>query len=220
MLSEKQKEIYNLYLKALAYGANRPYKKREDFSTFKNEENALYLARLEAFFEKFPQLYREEFFLAPYKLYDEKKQYYTLKFYASHKGLTTCLAYFKTLQESDPDAQLDYVKESIRFIANFCIEKNIPLEMYSTFKSVAQPDFLLHLKDHKVSFYAIFGITGLYYELLNLPEDEFELYFGEDLDITELMQRYHSSRVVKPFLVERVPKVSQYIRNNLKQVAC
>ena len=215
MLTDKQKDIYNLYIQAIAYGAQRPYKKREDFSTFKNEENAIYLAKLELFFNNFPHLCNVDFFTAPYKLYAGERTYYTLKFYAGHKGLTTCLAYLKTVRDSDPDDQLDYIKESIRFISKFCIDNKISLDMYVSHKSVAQPDYLIHLKTHKISFYVIFAVPNMYYSLLNLPEDEFELYFGTDIDIDALMVRYNSSKITKNFLNERVPLVATHIRKCL-----
>jgi hypothetical protein len=129
--------------------------------------------------------------------------------------LNTCLAYFKNLKESDPDEQLNYIKESLKFIANFCIEKKIPLNKYLDYKTVAQNDFLLHLKQHKISFYAAFAISGVYYHLLNMPYDEFGLYFGDDVDLDSMWNKFANSKIIKPYLEKNVPKIEDYIRKNL-----
>ena len=156
MITDTQKQIYNLYLRSLAEGSDRPYKVRKNFDNLKTEYIEE-LKKLEAFFIKFPHFLRYEYFQAPYKIYQDEKKYYSLKFYSGYKGMQTCLAYFKSLKESDPDGQLDYLKESLKFITNFCLEKGIQLEQYPDYKSVAQKDFLIHLKQHKVSFYAAFA---------------------------------------------------------------
>lgn len=217
MISETQKQIYNLYLRSLAEGSDRPYRVRKNFDKLKDEYK-VELEKLEKFFLKFPHLFRYEFFQAPYKIYQDENKFYSLKFY-SGKGLQTCLAYFKNLKESEPDEQLDYIKESLKFIANFCVEKNIRLDQYIGYKSVAQNDFLLHLKQHKISFYAIFAIPGVYYHLLNIPDDEFGLYFGDDLDLDGMWNRFNGSKKAKSYLEENVPKIEEWIRNNLKLVA-
>lgn len=216
MITDTQKQIYNLYLRSLAEGSDRPYKVRKNFDNLKTEYIEE-LKKLEAFFIKFPHFLRYEYFQAPYKIYQDEKKYYSLKFYSGYKGMQTCLAYFKSLKESDPDGQLDYLKESLKFITNFCLEKGIQLEQYPDYKSVAQKDFLIHLKQHKVSFYAAFAINSIYYQLVNLPSDEFELYFGPDVDLHDMYNRYQGSRKAKEWLEENVEKIEKYIKNNLKQ---
>jgi hypothetical protein len=213
-LTIKQKEIYNLYIQSLAIASNRPYKNRKNFDNLK-EDVILHLVKLETFFAKFPHLFRIEFFNAPYKIYPDAKKYYSLNFYSGHKGLTTCAAYFKTLKKSDPDDQIDYIKESLKFITEFCIEKKIPLSKYVEYKSVAQNDFLLHLKQHKVSFYVIFDIPDLYLALINLRDDEWSLYFGDDIDINDIRILYERSKVAKPLIKEKIKQISLFILNRI-----
>lgn len=215
MITETQQQIYNFYLRSLAEGSARPYKVRKNFDNIKPEYVAE-LEKLETFFNKYPHLLRYEFFVAPYKLYTDDKKFYSLKFYSSYKGMSTCIAYFKSLKESAPDEQLDYLKESLKFITNFCVEKQIELDAYPSYRSIAQYDFIIHLKQHKVSFYAIFALPNTYYCLLNLPIDEFQLYFGIDINLDDMHNRYHSSREAKKWLEENVQKIRKYITNKLK----
>lgn len=214
MISEIQKKIYNLYLKALAYGSDRPYKQRKDFSKL-SFETITELTKLEKVFEKYPHLLRFEFFQAPYKIYKDAKKYYKLSYYSGYKGLTTGIAFFKNLQESMPDNQQDFLLESFKFVANFCIEHNISLVDYHKYKSVAQHDFLNHIKQYKLSFFVAFTIPGCYYYLMNLPDDEFELYFGSNINIQELYAKFNSSSI-KEWLVEKREKIEEFINLTIK----
>ena len=213
MLTDRQKDIYNLYLKALAEVNDRPYRKRNNFSNLR-EDTKGYLSKIEHIFDQYPQFFRYEYFLAPFKLYNDKK-FVNLKYLSTYKGINTCVSYFKTLKESNPDDQLSYIKSSLKFITEFCVEQNIPLSLYCKHKSVVQNSVLIHLKQHKISFYVIFDIPNLYTTLLNMPDDEFELYFGSDINLQDIYVKYNSSKKAKDYIKKSVPKIEEYLKKNL-----
>ncbi len=210
-ISETQKKIYNFYLRAYRINNNKPYKAKKSFDDLLKKDTILIaLQRLEQFFNKFSHLLRHEFFDAPYKVYDDERKYYDLPFYASHKGLTTCVAYFNMLKEQSPDEQLDSIKDSLRFVLDFCIEKKLLLSEYPTYKSVAQNDCFKHIKDHKLSWFVVAGLNPLVSELLELPNDEFELYFGST-NLSDILKLYDRSSRAKQIVTEGLKRINAFL---------
>ena len=217
MITDFQKEIYNKWLRSYRINNNSPFKPKRKFDDITDPKKLLSLIKLEKFFAKHRHLFRNEFFDAPYKVYGDERKYYSLEYYASSKGLMSCVAYFKIINKSNPDEQMDFIKESIRFIYDFCLEKNIPLNDYSSYKSISQFDFLKHLKDHKISWYIVFCIDNLYQKLYTMDREEFELYFGSDLSLSQMYSKYMSSEQAKPFLDKKIKKIADLIIKNLKK---
>jgi hypothetical protein len=216
MITEFQKQIYNLYLKAYRINNGNPFRAKKNFDKL-SDEIKTELIKLERFFAKFPHLLTDDFFNAPYRLYEDENKFYGLKFYSSQKGLTTCVEYFKTLAASDPDQQLDYIKASLKFITEFCVEKRIPFESYTSYRSVAQLDFLKHLKEHKISWYCVTGLPSLLSIVYDLPEDEFLLYFGSDIDLFAVKQKYDNSVKTKKLFADVAPKLANFVRQKLQK---
>lgn len=217
-LTENQKKIYNLYLRAFRVNNNQPFRAKKKFSDIEDDsEKVICLQKLEKIFQKYPSFFNNFYFDAPYKIYDDEKKYYSLKFYCSTKGTGTCISYLKILQQSDPENQFEYFKDSYRFIALFCEKNKIKLEQYTKYCSVSQNDCLLHLKEHKISWFVVFSIPGFYDLLYSLPNDEFELYYGSDVDLNLLYNKYKSSHKTQEYLKDLNKKISQYLKKKLEQ---
>ena len=213
-ISEIQKKIYNLYLKSLRINNNKPFRARKDFKKLESDLITItYLKKLEDVFKKYPAFFSEAYFDAPYKLYDDEDNVYTLKFFSSQKGISTCIAYFKSLRDGDPNKQHQFLKDSFHFIAQFCLEKGLTLDRYTSYCSVSQRDCLKHLKEHKISWYSIFGIPHFYDILHSLPSEEFEMYFGGDVDIVHLHDRFISCKET----VQLVSKMKDIVVNFLQK---
>lgn len=210
-MNEQQKQIYNLYLKAYRINNNQPYRPKNNFDKFEEKEEYRYILQLDSFFYKFPHLMKSDFFNAPYKLYNDEKKFYSLQYYSSYKGLTTCIEYYKNILNSNPDEHVDFIKESLKFIANFCISHNTPLEKYCDFKSVAQNDFLKHIKEHKISWYVIFGFPNGMNILRNMPDDEFELYFGLNIHLSSVQMKYSNSVLAKNVIEKGIKKLKKFV---------
>ena len=221
MLTDIQKQIYNWYICAQRRNNGKPSRFRKDFSKFNTEKYLVPLQKIEKTFEKYPHLKRSEFFDAPFLVYRDKEQYYSLDFYASQKGLMTCISYFKLLEQQKPDEQLEYIKESLKFITNFCLEHSLLLNQYTNYKSVAQNDCLKHLKQHQISWYLVLAIPHFLRLIQSLPEDEFILYFGSEIDLNFLIASYASSKVTRQFLEKKVREldiflIKKAVENNKK----
>jgi hypothetical protein len=217
-LSENQKQIYNLYLRAFRINNNQPFRAKKDFSDVETDiEKLTSLQKIEKVFQKYPAFFNKTYFDAPYKIYSDEKKYYSLKFFGSQKGISTCIAYYKILLQSSPEEQLDYIKDSFKFVAQFCEGKKIPLELYVRHCSVSQNDCLIHLKEHKISWYSVFGIPGFFEMLNNLPKDEFELYYGSDVELNVLLNRFRSSQKTTEYVSELKRKISGYLQKRLAE---
>ena len=206
-MTDIQKKIYNLYLTTTRSEQSKPSRYRKNFDGFDQKPEYLYIQKLEQVFKQYPHLLKREFFEAPYRIYSEEKKYFDLKFFASTKGLSTCIAYLKLLDKKNPDEQFDFIKDSLRFIFKFCKDKKIKLRDYTFFKTVAQPDCLKHLKDHYISWYVIFDIPGMLSQISNLSRDDFELYFGSDKDYGQLITN-----------LNKFPEIRQFIQKAIKRI--
>lgn len=217
-MRDTQKRIYNLYLRAYRTNNNQPFKAKKKFNDIENDVEIMqYLEKLENVFKKYPAFFGDTYFNAPYIIYPDDKKFFSLKFFSSHKGITTCIAYYKMLLQTNPELQFDFFRESYRFIAEFCLEKGLALRNYVSYRSVSQNDCLRHLKEHKISWYVVFSIPNFYELLYNMPEDEFVLYYGSDLSLTELYTRYNNSQKTQKFLAEMHNKVSIFIQNSIQK---
>lgn len=215
MITDIQKNIYNWYLRAQRVNNDKPFKYRKNFDNLDKEKFYPYLLKIEKVFEKYPHLMRREFFDAPYKIYKDEKKYFGLDFFSSLRGLSTCLAYFKLLSQQQPDDQLEFLKDSLKFITVFCKDHGLMLNQYVRFKSIAQNDCLKHLKNHQISWYLVMAIPGFLHLIQTMPKDEFALYFGEDIDMNFLITAYASSKVAKPFLEKKVKEIDEFLMKKM-----
>lgn len=215
-MTAKQQEIYNFYLKAYRTNNNKPFKPKKDFSKFESKPEYLDILKLDKFFDKHPHLLNMAFFDAPYKIYTDEKKFYNLKFYASVKGFTTCIAYYKLLQNKDPDEQIDSIKESLIFIKRFCEDNKLTLDRYFKYASVAQYDFLKHIKEHKINWYVAVGMQRGIELLYGLPKDEFILYYGPDVSLSEIRSKLLSSKSAKNLISEGEKRIENHLKSFTK----
>ena len=212
MITDNQKQIYNWYISAQRRNNDKPFRYRRDFSKFNEEKYLPSLLKIENTFEKYPHLKRQEFFDAPFQVHtNDKDQYYSLESYATQKALMTCISYFKLLDQRKPDEQLEYIKESLKFVTNFCIEHNLFLHQYVHYKSVAQNDCLKHLKNHQISWYLVLALPNFLKLIQTMPDDEFSLYFGEEIDLNHLIASWASSKLTRQFLEKKVKEIDQFL---------
>lgn len=213
-----QKDIYNYYLRAYRVNNNKPFRPKKNFSDVeKNPQILNHLLKLEYVFKTYPHFLNENYFDAPYKIYKDESPFYGLDFYSSSRGISTCIAYYKYIQKSLPSEQLEYIRDSLRFIAEFCIEKRIRLNSYISYATVVRPDCLKHLKEYRISWYVVFLIPGFIDLIRDMPKDEFELYFGDSIDVNRLYINYYSDTKLQKMLKDMYLKIYYFIDNNLKK---
>jgi hypothetical protein len=216
MLSEKQKTIYNWFVRAQRINNNKPFRPRKNFDKFDEEKYLPDLIKIEKIFEKSPHLFRKEYFDAPYILHSkDKDRFLPLNYYSSIKGITACTSYFKLLQQQNPDEQLDFIRDSLKFIVEFCLKHKIGFYDYINYKTIAQKDCLKHLKQHYISWYVVLSFPGFLKLVQQMPNDEFTLYFGSDIDLNNLISRWSESIIARPYLEKKLKEMNLFVFKKL-----
>ena len=215
MISDREKKIYNLYLRASRVNRGKGFRYRQNWDGFEGSEDHNYVQNIDKTFKKFPHFFTEEFFDCPYKVFGDQKGFFNLKFYASAKAITTYVSFVGLRRNQEPDEQIEYIKDSLRFVSEFCLENKLFLKDYVDFKSVAQNDCLKHLKEHKVSWYVALHLPGFQNLLYNMPTDEFELYFGTNIDTQAFLNKLLVSKTAHRVVKKGIERVAEFLRNKL-----
>jgi hypothetical protein len=171
MISERQKNIYNSFLRASRITKNQPYKQRQNFDKLDSTKEVL-LKKLDHFFSSHTTVNYNDFFIAPYRIYDKDglaNEYFDLQFYVTRKALKCYTEFVKQREVEEPDSEdiVNGCKECCAFIYRYCNENKITLAEYKTNTSDAIPLAIQHLKEHKINFYTMHGL-----EISNLVRGE------------------------------------------------
>jgi hypothetical protein len=209
-MTDLQKQIYNCYLKYSRNG--QPWKPRKDFSDISTENENL-LARLSEFFLKFKHIKCDAFFEAPIILHPDEK-YPPLKFFISRGAIKTYNLFYKQKENSSPENQLEWIKEGLKFITNFCIENKISFEDYVFCKKGNMPTWTEHYGQHLISPYCLMEFSNL--DINKLEEDERELWCpGLAQNFSSFKYRYHNSPKTKQLLKTAIPQLKKIINQSL-----
>jgi hypothetical protein len=212
-LSDKEKSIYNCYLKFSRKG--QPFNPRKDFTDL-DDNTIVSLKKIAIFLSRYPHIRMEDYFNAPTELHPDEK-YPSLAFFTTLAATKNYTLFKKKQEDEDPEKQIDLIKESFRFIGMFCLENNIPLEKYLTHKTGYMLSWLNHYREHRINPYSLMEINGLYESLSTLPKDEVEL-FAKNLNenFVAYKNRYNSSQETKTLVKEATNKIKIFIKNNLQ----
>jgi len=206
MISEKEKYIYNLYLKSVRNGQG--WRPRKDFDDFENDKNYPFLQKLVIFFDKHINILPEEFFKAPYKLHDDER-YLSLDWYLNPAAIKMYQGYKQFLLEQGPDIEenISSIKNSIIFIRRFCNQNNIKIDDYISHKTGYIPSFILHLKNRDIIIYVLFYFNNFEKELYYIEDDVRAMMLGNNFldSLDKYRSLYYNSKVAKP-LIEKIFK--------------
>jgi len=122
LLTDLEKHLYNKHLAVSRSERNKPFKLKNSFTDVEGTDKHKFLKRISILFCKHPEINPDIFFKAPYKLYPDVA-YFGLDYFSTMRAVRAYTTYKKTLLLQDPDSQLEEVKDSLKFIANFCIER-------------------------------------------------------------------------------------------------
>jgi hypothetical protein len=203
-LTDLNKRVYNCYLKN--YRQGEPYRPRKDFSNI-NPNIATSIIKISNFLTKFPHIKCEEFFEAPSFLYPNDK-YPSLNSFTTRAALKNYAMYQKQKEDRNPDKQFEEIKNSLRFIGMYCIEKKIPLHRYLNQKSGYIYAWLDHYREHKINPYCLFELGDVFLILNGVPKDELYLFAN---NLYETLVSYHSK-------YENSPKTKEFVRDGVKKV--
>lgn len=217
-MTEQERNIYNKHLIISKALRNKPFKRRVDFTEFEQDTRYLYIKKLAIFFSKYSDIDIDVYFTAPYKLYPDTA-YFDLQYFASPRAVKTYSLYRKEQDLKNPDEQIEFIKQSLHFLASYCIEKKIQLEEYSRYKETSiEPEWMYHIQKSKISRYSLMEFSGIHDIINQTPKDEVALLLGDfGTNYTDYKYRYNCSKTLKPFLVKAHEKIKFFIDKKLAQ---
>jgi len=180
MISEFEKHIYNLHLKATKDHNKSPYKFRKDFSNI-SDTDQLTLNKLSSFFFKHKNISPEIFFKSAYKLYSDEK-FLPLSFFNTLKAIKAYTIFQKNLNSLDPDSaeQLEFTKKSLIFVFNFCKLNKINFYQYPLHSIDNFPSFLLHLKERHVNIFSLFYFDNIIQLITRIDNNRLKFMFDDE----------------------------------------
>lgn len=216
-ISEFEERIYNLYLKISRQKNNQPYKLRKNFDTL-DDSSKIYLKKLSCFFNKHEHIAIEDFFTAPFVVYSDET-FFDLQYFTTLKAVKSYTLYQKHIQNLAPDTdeQLLRIQQSIKYIINFCKENKIDITDYITFKKENIPFFVIHLKEHKVNFYTLYGFVNFEQTFKKIDSDIIKFMFDES--IYEQMRvtkvKLYGSKKAKMFVDVGLQRASEILKKTV-----
>ena len=156
MISKTEESIYNSHLYTSRSVKNKPVRLRNNFDNL-SEKDVVCLKKLSRFFSSYRNINYTDWFTAPYKVYTEDDQYFDLHFFTTRKALKCYTMYMKQRETQDPDSDetINHIKECLSFVYSYCRDNNLTLEQYKVSVSGNMPTVLMHLKEHKITFYML-----------------------------------------------------------------
>lgn len=210
-VTELEKCLYNKHLATSRSIKGKPFKIKKDFSDLIGTEKHKYLKKLAILFKKHPEISFEVFFEAPYRLYPDV-EYFGLDYFSTMRAVKAYTTYKKTLFIQDPDSQLEQVKESIHFIAKFCIENNIHVHQYPFHRNADMFTWMIHYKQNKINIYSIMEFSGVLSAVQSLAE-EVQKFFVSDFveQFRSLYLQYNNSNKLRPYLKKALIALSNFV---------
>lgn len=214
-LTDLEKHLYNKHLAVSRSEKNKPFKIKKDFSDVVNTDKHKFLKRISTLFAKHPEINPDTFFRAPYKLYPDV-QYFALDFFSTLRSIKAYTTYKKQIFLQDPDSQLESVKESLRFIANFCIQQRIQFHQYPYHRTSDVFTWIQHYKQNQINIYSVMEFSNIYSNMKALSEDVQKFFIGNFVDQFQNIQSlYNTSNHLKSYIQKAIPILSNFVSNQL-----
>ena len=214
-LNELEKLLFNKHLAVSRSLKNKPFKIRKDFSKIEDTDKHKFLKRISNLIRKHPEIDINTFFEAPYKLYPDV-EYFGLDYFSTMRAVKAYTTYKKQIFLQDPDSQLESVKESLKFIAHFCIENKILLHKYPTHTTSDMFTWMTHYKQNKINVYSIMEFPNMFSSVQSLAEDVRSFFVGEFVEqFRHLRSMYVQSKELQPYLKKALPIMNNFIHSEL-----
>jgi hypothetical protein len=208
-LSDYEKLIYNTHLKISRSKKNLPYKFRKDFEHL-NDIYINSLKKIAIFLTKFPHIKLEDFIKAPYEVYPDEK-HFELDYYTTLKATKAFTLYQKKIEFMEPDAdeQLKNIIDSLKFISQFCKEQNIVIDEYVDNITGNSASYILHLKEHRISVYTLFGFSNFERNLRAIDSQLLKFVLGEDFynNLSSFRLKFFASKKAKKLVELGIQKI-------------
>ena len=132
------------------------------------------------------------------------------------RAIKSYTMYKKMTFLQDPDTQVDSVKNSLRFMAKFCVDNNILLHQYPYHKTADMFTWMVHYKENKINVYAMMEFKDVYSAVQSLAEDVRSFFVSDFVEqFKNLYTSYDKSQVLKPFLKKAVEHINNFVDKEL-----
>ena len=208
-MTDFQKRIYNSHLAISRKMRDKPFRIRKDFSDM-DQTKLDRLASLERFFNSYQNIKIDDYFAAPYAIFEDD-DYFDLDFYLTSKAKKAYSQYKKKIEMDDPDSEssLNRLVDSLKFVKNFCKEKNLTLKEYPLYIEDALPNMIDHLKNHHINMYALhaLGVTKIEVEnrILDFIFSDFWISFQKTKN------KFYLSKKMKEFSKQAIDKITKQL---------
>lgn len=210
-LSELEKLLYNKHLSISRSERKKPFKFKKDFSDIVNTTKHKFLKRIATLFRKHPDIDFDTFFKAPYNLYKDV-DYFDLEYFASMRAVRSYTLYKKQLFHQDPDTQIEDVKKSLRFIAEFCVKNNIGFYKYPVQKTMDFFTWMVHFKENKINIYTMMEFPNILSAVQTTSEETQGFFVNNFVEnFLELHTKYNNSSVLKPYLKKAFITINEFV---------
>lgn len=214
-LTGLEKLLYNKHIAVSRSEKNKPFKLKKDFSDVIDTDKHKFLKRISVLFTKHPEINPDTFFRAPYKLYPDV-QYFGLDYFSTTRAIKSYTTYKKQIFLQDPDTLIDSVKDSLRFIANFCIQHKIQFYQYPYHRTSDVFTWMQHYKQNNINIYAIMEFPDIYSNIKSLSVDVQKFFISNFVDqFSSIQSAYSTSTNLKSFIKKAIPPISNFVANQL-----
>lgn len=216
-ITELEKHLFNKHLIVSRSERNKPFKIKKDFANVVDTDKHKFLKRISVLFQKHPEIDPDTFFKAPYKLYPDV-EYFGLDYFSTMRAIKSYTMYKKQIFLQDPDSQIEQVRDSLKFIANFCIENKIYFHQYPYHRSSDLFTWMQHYKQNKINIYSVMEFTNIFSSVKSLAEDVQKFFVGEFIEqFQNLYMLYNKSSQLKPYIKKALPVLSNFVEKQLTQ---
>jgi hypothetical protein len=214
-LTRLEQHIYNTHLAVSRSQKNKPFRLKKDFEDIVDTDKHKFLKRISTLFKKHPEIDPDVFFKAPYKLYPDV-EYVGLDYFSTMRAIKSYTLYKKMSFLQDPDSQLDSVKQSLRFIANYCIERKIYFHQYPYQRDSDLFVWMVHYKQNKINIYSIMEFSDVFSSAKSLAEDLQKMFVSDFIEkFQSLYTNYQNSQQLKPYIQKAIPILSNFVEKQL-----
>lgn len=213
MINTDQIDIYNDHLAISRRYQAKPFTLRKNFGNI-DDKKALCLERLEKLFKNNPNIDQKMFFEAPYKLYNDV-EYYDLEYFTKSKAIKVYTQYRKQLELENPDTKeaLTRLRDGLKFVKNFCEEKDLTLDEYETYCEGNLPCYIQHLKNHEINFYVLHSLSVK----VNIEKEILDFIFGDFYStFQKTRNKFLTSKKMKEFSYKAKNKLNDKLKQRRK----
>ena len=208
-LTDFEQHIYNTHLRITRSRKGLPFKYRKDFSHL-NDIYINSLKKISIFLVKFPHIKLENFIKAPYEIYSDQ-EHFELDYYTTLKATKVYTLFMKRQEMLDPDngEQLKNIIESLKYISSFCKEQKIDLSNYTEHRTENNYSYILHLKEHRVNVYSLFGFPTFERNIRAFDPELLRFILGEDFlnNLSKFRLKYFAYKKAKTLVELGIQKI-------------